>query len=436
MANQQHVFVHIGDTHVGPGERIADKLAALDQIIVWCQGAAAAGRLAAILWPGDLFHAKSTIEDRNALAPRLQALANRAPVILVYGNHDAPGDLDILGALDAVYPIHVSSRPEVLHVSTATGTVARVACLPYPHRAGLVGAGVAHDDLGQTARQLLEPQFALFADELRQADANGEIALFIGHVNVGGSLSSTGQPQIGREIELDPGLLGRLDSAVYKGLNHIHKHQVVAGDTVYAGSICRQDFGENEPKGFIAVTIDEDVSDSTATVRREWAFIPLDVPAQYLVEGQLTRDGFVLTDAPPCQICDGFECVTCAERGRFRSDWTGADVKVRYTYKRSERGVLDQAHILAEFAGCRLLKLDPIAEVEREVRAPEVVEAVTVDAKAEAYCGRKNITWTPAIAAKLTALQQQTPEAILAEVSALAAAAGTTPAPSADRQVA
>ncbi len=432
MANQQHVFVHIGDTHVGPGERIADKLAALDQIIVWCEGAAAAGRLAAILWPGDLYHQKSTIEDRNVLVPRLQELANLAPVVLVYGNHDAPGDLDILAELAARYPIYVSSRPDVLRVPTATGTVARVACLPYPHRGGLVGAGIAHDDLGQTARQLLEPQFALFADELRQAEKDGEIPLFIGHVNVGGSLSSTGQPQIGREIELDPGLLGRLDAAVYKGLNHIHRHQLLPSaddDTVYAGSICRQDFGENEAKGFVAVT----VGDDSATFGASWEFIPLDVPAQYLVEGQLTRDGFVLTDAPPCQVCDGFECVTCAERGRFRSDWSGADVKVRYTYKRSERGILDQAHILAEFAGCRSLKLDPIAEVEREVRAPEVVEAVTVDGKAEAYCGRKNITWTPAIAAKLTALQQQTPEAILADVQALAAAAGTVATP-ADRK--
>lgn len=407
----RHVFVHIGDTHIGPGDRLQDKLAALDQIIVWCEAAARRGELAAILWPGDLYHAKSTIDDRNALVPRLQALAMLAPVVLVYGNHDAPGDLDILGQLDAAWHIHVSSRPEILSVWTATGEVARVACLPYPHRAGLVGAGVAHDDLGQTARQLLEPQFALFADELRKAHLAGEIPLFIGHVNVGGSLSSTGQPQIGREIELDPGLLGRLDAAAYKGLNHIHKHQVVAGDTVYAGSICRQDFGENEDKGFVAVTV-------TGTTS-EWEFIPLKVPAQHLIEGRLTRDGFdiISVDGDASLVQD-------LGPGYF----AGADVKVRYHYKRSERSAIDVAHIYATVAGCRSLKLDPNAAIEREVRAPEVAQAVTVEAKAEAYCRRRQIEWTPAIAAKLTALQQQAPEAVLADVQAMAASAGTVDA--------
>ncbi len=415
----RHVFVHIGDTHIGPGDRLQDKFAALDQIIVWCRAASERRELAAILWPGDLYHQKSTVEDRNALAPRLQQLADLAPVLLVYGNHDAIGDLDILGELAARYPIYVSSRPEVLPVPTATATVARIACLPYPHRAGLVGAGVAHEDLGQTARQLLEPTFALFADELRQAAANGEIALFVGHVNVGGSLSSTGQPQIGREIEIDPALLARLDAAAYKGLNHIHRHQVVASDTVYAGSICRQDFGEHEDKGFVAVTVTD--------VDSDWAFIPLDVPEQVFVEGRLTREGFQFDqDDWMCRSCFGtgdacgsLPCGDCIERTGRRS-WAGADVKVRYHYQRSERSAIDLAHIYAEFAGCRSLKLDPVAEIEREVRAKEVAQAVTVEAKAEAYCGGRAITWTPAIAAKLTALQQQTPEAILAAVAAMA----------------
>jgi DNA repair exonuclease SbcCD nuclease subunit len=245
----RHVFVHIGDAHIGAGPRLADKLAALDQIIVWVDQAAERGELAAILWPGDLFHQKSTIEDRNVLAPRLQRLAQRAPVVLIDGNHDAPGDLEILSRLHAFYPIHVVSEPKILHVCCANGAIARLACLPYPHRGGLVSSGVAHDDLGQEARRLLEPAFMLFASELAAAQGDGAIPLFIGHVNVGGSLSSTGQPQIGREIELDPSLLARL-GPVYKGLNHIHRHQELAG-AVYAGSVCRMDYGENEDKGFV-----------------------------------------------------------------------------------------------------------------------------------------------------------------------------------------
>ncbi len=407
MAKQ--LFVHIGDTHIGPGPRLADKLGVLDQIIVWVDRLADEGRLAAILWPGDLFHARSTIEDRNLLAPRLQRLAQRAPVVLLDGNHDAPGDLEILSRLHAFYPIHVVSEPKILHVSCATGAIARIACLPYPHRAGLVGGGVAHEDLGQVARQLLEPAFMLFASELDAAQVDGAIPLFIGHVNVGGSVSSTGQPQIGREIELDPALLARV-GPVYKGLNHIHRHQEIAG-AVYAGSICRMDYGENEDKGFVLAEFDDERYDWS------WKFVPLDVPAQYLVEGDLTRKGFTLTSAPPCQICDGFECITCAERLRFRSDWDGADVRCRYRYKKSETGTLDVAHIMAEFAGCRSLKLDPNAELEHSVRAPEIAAAVTLDAKVEAYFTRREIPFTPGVAAKLAALQQQPAETLLAQAS-------------------
>jgi len=418
--NDRHVFVHIGDTHIVKGDRLADKLASLTQITVWAEGAAERGELAAILWPGDLFHAARSADDRifeeNTLIPVMMDLANLAPVVVVYGNHDAPGSLDIFRSLSTKHDIVIVDRPQTIRVECATGIEATIFCLPYPHKAGLVGAGVDHDALGQAARSALEPAFAVAAEELRQARDRGAIPLFIGHVNVGGSVSSTGQPQIGREIELDPGLLGRLDAAVYKGLNHIHKHQVVAGDTVYAGSICRQDFGENEAKGFVVVT---DTADGCS-----WDFIQLDVPAQHLVEGHLSPAGFTIHSVDGSPIDDDFP-----------KSWAGADVKVKYSYKRSERSALDVAHIFAEFAGCRSLKLDQTAELERDVRAPEVAAAVTVDAKGEAYCKRKNIPWTPTIAAKLIGLQQQPAEAILAELQSFATRSGTV-TPEARRAVA
>jgi DNA repair exonuclease SbcCD nuclease subunit len=423
----RHLFAHIGDTHLCPGPRQQDRINAIQQIIVWCEAASERGELAAILWPGDLFDRLSTVEDRNLLQPLVQRLAALAPVVLCDGNHDKPGDLEYLSRTASRFPIHLVSTPKTIRVHCATQIEAAVFCLPYPHKGGLVGAGVEHDDLGQVARSVLDPIFAVAAEELRQASDEGAIPLFIGHVNVGGAISSTGQPQIGREIELDPGLLARLDAAAYKGLNHIHKHQVVAGDTVYAGSICRQDFGENESKGFVVVDIRADVD--SPSIETEWAFVPLDVPEQILIQGRLTRDGFlILNDSWHCESCATIDapadrsCADCAD-GRSRS-WAGADIKVRYHYQKSETSALDVAHIHAEFAGCRSLKLDAIAEFEHTVRAPEIASAVTLTDKAHAYCDHRQIPWTASIASKLDGLQQQEAEAILAAVQAMAAESG------------
>jgi DNA repair exonuclease SbcCD nuclease subunit len=407
-----HAFIHIGDTHLGPNGRQDDRLNALDQIVPHGEQLATEKRLAAWLWPGDLFHAKSTIDDRNALAPRLQRMAALAPVVIVYGNHDVPGDLEVFARLESPWPIHVISSPRVIHVETATQGEAAIFCLPYPHRAGLVSGGAAHDDLGQQARAALEPMFIAAAAELEAARADGEIPLFVGHVNVGGALSSAGQPQIGMEIELDPSLLARLGS-IYKGLNHIHKHQVVAG-AVYAGSICRLDFGEQEAKGFIEVTC--------LAGEFTWRFVSLDVPAQYHVEGELSRDGFAVTS-----INGETAGQVAPELWRDPEQWRGADVRVRYRYVKAEISALDVAKIHAEFAGARSLKLDAVPVLAHEVRAPEIAAAATLDDKVRAYCERHGVTWTDCLASKLADLQRQSPEALLTSVSARLAVAGVEP---------
>jgi DNA repair exonuclease SbcCD nuclease subunit len=412
----RHVVLHIGDTHVcSTHPRNDDRLAALDQII---DAARATDRLTAIVWPGDLFHQKSTVEDRNALAPRVQALANLAPVVLTYGNHDAPGDLDIFAKLDAEWPIDVVDRPCMVRVPGATGVALSCFVLPYPHKAGLVSAGAAHDQLGQDARSLLDPVFMAAADELAQASARHDLTLMIGHVNVGGSTASTGQPQIGRELELDEALLARL-GPIYKGLNHIHKHQQIAGAT-YAGSICRLDFGEREAKGFVRVEYDTAVLPDAATWTQ--TFVPLHVPSQLTVVGRLTREAFTITEI------DGEPYI-----GPPAFTWQGSDLRVSYHYRKTEVSQLDVAKVYAEFAGCRSLKLDPRPEVDHEVRAPEVAAAVTLEAKVAAFCAVNAIPVTDLVLETLNALQGQDHEALLADVRAMALTAGAD-APELDSQ--
>jgi DNA repair exonuclease SbcCD nuclease subunit len=394
-----HRFPHIGDAHIQASHpRNGDRLASLDQIID--AGLATAG-LAAWLWPGDVFHQKSTPEDRNAVASRLQRMAAAAPVLICYGNHDAAGDLEIFERLSATFPIIVAARPDVIEFRTATKITAACFALPYPHRAGLVAEGIAHDDLAAAAELQLDPVFIHAAANLHVARA-----LMIGHVNIGGAVSSVGQPQIGRELELSPMLLARLGN-IPKAFNHIHRHQEIYG-AVYAGSIARMDFGENEPKGFVEWTLDDALICAEATDSAwSWRFVPLETPRQVQIDGRLTREAFtydIVGDGNPPH--DGAALA-----------WAGCDVRVRYRYVRSEVSALDVAKIHAEFAGCRSLKIEGIPELEHQVRAPEIAAAATLEAKVLAYASTLGLAWSDGLAAKLAGLQQRDGEELLAELT-------------------
>lgn len=386
-------LVHIGDFHAHAGPRGPQRYQALDQIIA---AGLALPHLGAWLWPGDLNHTGHVgrplvVEDTNAIAERLLRMANAAPVVIVYGNHDFAGDLDVFAKLEAAHPIYVIDRPTCVRVRLATWEDATVFCLPYPTKAGLASMGVTPADVVDVAADALEPIFMHAAAELAAARANGDLTLMIGHVNVGGSIVSSGQPNIGREIELAPRHLDRL-GLIYKGLNHIHRGQAIAG-AWYAGSVCRLDWGEIEEKRWLQIVLDktvmgEDVFDVVSH--------PIDVPPMFHIEGRLTRDGFFTAhDELMCPACSGdgdgvkdpsegtLACATC--QGSGRRSFAGCEVRVRCTFKQSEKSVLDFDLVRARFAGALTLKVEEFAEPDSPLRAPHVAAARTLRDKLHAW---------------------------------------------------
>jgi hypothetical protein len=396
-----HRFLHLGDLHLGPNDRNTDRIAALDQAI----REGLAQPLAAWLFPGDLNDGPMTIFDKNVLTGRFQIMANHAPVVVCYGNHDLPGDLDFLARLDALCPIYVIDRPQVLEVRTATGVTAAIFVLPYPHRAGFVAAGVASDNLVDAARAQLDLIFMDAAAKLDDARKAGMITLMIGHVNVAGSIVSSGQPNIGKEIELDAALLDRL-GRIYIGLNHIHKRQ-----QYYAGSMCRLDWGEIDPKSYTEITYCADGGRGWGGYAGDgpedgypdgWAYdtrwCPLDVAPMYHVDGELTREGFTFTFHG--DVVDGVVNQTCPE------SWAGCEVRVRYRYVAADKALLNFDLVKAPFAGAKRIDTDPIAEHTRAIRAPEVAAAATLDDKVMAIAKGAGVAWTAGLTDKLSLLQQ------------------------------
>jgi len=413
--------VQIGDLHLTTGPRNADRLAALDFVI---EDAIVRTDIDAWLWPGDLTHTGMTIEIRNAIVARAIRMASVAPVFIAPGNHDPEFDLDFLAKLDTEYPINVVTEPGVVRLALRMGRGhVSIFCLPYPTKGGLVAAGTPHEGLNAAADAALDVIFMEAAGQLANARMTADCVMMIGHVNVAGSLSSVGQPQIGKEIEVTAAHLDRLGPC-FKGLNHIHKHQQVGG-AWYAGSLCRLDWGETEPKGYLIVRHERgapDVAQQFVPWTYEVEFRTVPVAPMYHVDGLLTRESFAWRatkgpdgsdDTLPMKTCPSctdsvippplpdeaggvvMACAMCDGR-REIVDVTGCDVRVRASYASQERDVLATARerIHETFKDARRLDVEPLAIVTRELRAPEVIAATTFDEKLRAYAKLIDVSWT------------------------------------------
>jgi len=401
-----HQVVAIGDIHLqSTHPRNGARLAALDQII---REGLALPRLALWALLGDVFHGRSTPQDRNDLATRLQQMAERAPVVILKGNHEAEGDLDIFGELHATWPIDVFDAPEVVGIRTPNQIAFRVAVLPYPHKGQLIANGTAADETLQAAGGHLADIMRGFAADLHDA----RYPLFLGHVNVAGAVCSNGQPNIGREIELDPGLFDLFAPRIPKILGHVHRAQPIGGGT-YVGSVCRLDFNETEEKRYLVIEYLDDPDLFPVFVSS-----PIDVAPMFLIEGTLSREGFTLAGDTSDEV-----------RARFnRRDWAGAEARVRYAFPASERAVLEQAAVdmVGLFEGAAHLQLEPVAIPDRALRAPEVASAKTLREKVDAWARVNGGRAVPAtMCDKLARLEYDEPTQLLSAVANQVAAIET-----------
>lgn len=372
-------FIHIGDLHLKPGPRNADRLQALDDII---SENIDDPQLGAWLFPGDVSDGAMAIADRNALAERFVRMAMKAPLVLVPGNHDRHGELDVFGKLKAHWPIFVVNEPDVLHLTLATGDDAAIFCLPYPERTRF------------TPRSLSD-LFRTHGETLEEARRHGILTAAIFHANIAGSIVATGQPSVPAELDVTADHLQMLGDC-YKGGNHIHLAQRIAG-AWYAGSICRLNYGEISPKSYIVV----DYEETQVAWRHEWTYRvtrrPLNVRPMFHVTGTLSlADGFTYT------VTDGIG----GETQDQPATWRDCDVRVRVTFAKSETDRLSRDAVYAEFADAEpFTKYEFIAQPDRAVRAPAVAAATTLADKAQAWAALDGRTLPADVLAVLATIQ-------------------------------
>jgi exonuclease SbcD len=266
-------IIHFADLHLGVenygridpatglSSRLNDFLSAFDQLVDF----ALENRVELVLFCGDAYKTREpTQTQQREFARRINRLAtSNIPVLLLTGNHDMPNAIGRATATEifdtlAVKNVYVANRPDVYSIKTAGGTL-QIASLPWLRRSALLSRDDTRNLSLEQINQKLQETLTNIIDNLTAKLDPSLPAVLAAHVWVtGAKAGSESLMSIGQEHTL---LLSNLSlpSFDYIALGHIHKHQVLAESppVVYAGSLERVDFGEeNDEKGFYVVDIE------------------------------------------------------------------------------------------------------------------------------------------------------------------------------------
>jgi len=288
------------------------------------------------LFAGDAYKIRDPNSTyRREFERRIKRLADAGiPTVLLVGNHDLPSmekkasSVEIFRTLD-VPNVLVGSRDQVHRITTRRGETIQVATVPYPVRQRLL---VRDEHKNATITELDAAVQKLMAENIQGLTAQVDPALpavLAGHFSVSeASYGSERTVMLGRDVVVLKGALA--DPAWdYVALGHIHKHQELNGGRhppiVYAGSLERIDFGEEEqPKGFIVADVCRGHTD--------WRF------------QQVEARRFVTIRADVRQEADPTAALL-AEIAKRSAEWTEAVVRVMVQARPEQSGQLRDADI-------------------------------------------------------------------------------------------
>jgi len=348
----------VADSHFD--ESAGGRLDECVRVHQWIAEDLARRRVDLVLHAGDVFERTSTPRERREVANWIRAVTAVAPMVIVRGNHDRPGDLSLFARLQTRHPLVVEERAGVHHVAGCN-----IGALAWPTKASIVQLAESGQHGEQLAGDALRAVLRGLGAEMELGE--GAPKVLLAHAMVRGSRVSTGQPLLGCDLEIGVEDL-RLASASFYALGHIHCGQNwpgLDGDVVYPGSPRRTAFGETEEKGYVLVEFD-----GPRCVG--WERIETPCAPMILLSGEWLPDhGLQLT---------GMEHARAIR---------GAEIRIRYAVDPEHRAAaaadadLERARFLG--AGAAAVKLDPIVNPTTRARAPEVAAALTLDAKLRAY---------------------------------------------------
>lgn len=320
---------------------------------------------------GDVYERRSTPEERQAVAAWCQRVTEQRPLVIVRGNHDAPGDLALLERLESRYPIDVVEDARVV---TQAGIA--IACLAWPRKAsiGALAGAMGCESSSELAGDLMRDVLRGLGAQGRGLRAVGP-TLFLGHVMVSGSMTSRGQPLVGCDMELGLEDLSLVGADAYV-IGHIHMPQdwtVDGAPIIYPGSPRRTAYGEVEEKGYVILDVDAD-----GAVR--WERIPTPAAPMYLLDAAWEGEAWELSSVPGAPDSS--------------ADFAGAEVRFRYAVDADQRAA---ARVYADMVAdqCREygagdVKVEEVVRATTRARAPEVGAATDLPSKLRALWKARN----------------------------------------------
>lgn len=275
MKNNKLKIVHFSDLHFGSGERYGslnpetgmnrrfeDFICALDKPIDF----AIDNQADLVIFTGDTYkHATPEPMYQKEFAKRIKKLSlKNIPTILLVGNHDilyrvdGSDALDIYSTLD-INCVTVLNKIELKNIETQNGVV-QIISLPHITKSRLLTKEEYRClSIKEQDKLMIEKVKHALNACIRKLDASLP-SILIGHGTIEtAKFSSEQELSIGKVLSY-PLSFFQLPELDYVGFGHIHRHQVLQGQTpliLYAGSLERVDFGEeNEDKGFICLELE------------------------------------------------------------------------------------------------------------------------------------------------------------------------------------
>jgi exonuclease SbcD len=260
--------LHTSDWHLGARlgrhDRTPDHLAALRGLLE----VAEAEQPDLVLHTGDLFDvSRPTTGSMSVAVQALGRLASVAPTVVLCGNHDSAGLLEVLhdlAGLASPRRLWFVVRPEVLVFAGlgGEGVDVAVACVPFvaPSAIADVARGDAGAFEGSYADGIRELNAGLL-DEAEAAVGRNGVVLYAAHLHVHGARPARSEKRISVGDDYATHVTG-LQRAMYAAFGHIHDAQLLPGGAVtgrYAGSLVPIDYGEqSQVKQCVLVDIDRD----------------------------------------------------------------------------------------------------------------------------------------------------------------------------------